>query len=187
MRRADDATYLIFRASGGSPGIDDLRSQVGRLDFGVWRPDLLHLKVPSLPVWNSLAWWGLHQARLFHSRQYSVLLVRDGQRIVHRSCIMPAWFRWPFMDTDDIQITATWTEPDQRGRGIATLAAQIIVATARPDQTVWYATRELNRSSVAVSRSAGMELAGTAFRTKRFGLRPLGSLVVQLKEPPPDA
>ncbi len=179
MRRAENEVYLIFRADGGSITLDELPTQVNRLRFTVWRPGVLHFKPPSQQLRNTLVWWGLHQTRVFRSRQYSVLLVRDGQRIVHRSCIMPAWFRWPFMGTDDIQITATWTEPDQRGRGIATLAAQMIVADAQPGQTVWYATRELNESSVAVCRSAGMEPAGTAFRTQRLGLRSLGSLVIQ--------
>lgn len=187
MRLADNDTYLIFRAHGGSTTLDELSTQANGLRFTFWRPGLVRLNPPGQPLRNTLVWWGLHQTRVFRSRQYSVLLVREDQRIVHRSCIMPAWFRWPFMDSNDVQIAATWTEPDRRGRGIATLAAQIIVACAQPDQTVWYSTRELNESSVAVCRSAGLEPAGTAFRTQRLGLRSLGSLVMQHPYDRPDA
>lgn len=177
MKDAGQEDYLLFRVQGGSLPMTKSRAQLSGLRFTSWRPNSLRLKPPGQGV-HFAVWWGLHELRVFRSQQYSVLLVRDGKRIVHRSCVMPAWFRWPFMDDQDIHISDTWTHPDYRGRGIAAFSARLIVAHAVPTQTVWYATQEWNEPSLAVCRSLGMEPVGRAVRTERLGLRLLGSLVV---------
>lgn len=178
MERAKAEEFLLFRTPGSSTHLPISRKELHGLRFNLWRPSCFRHMPPGQGI-RFAAWWGLHKARVFRSRRYAVLLVRDGERIVHRTCIMPAWFRWPFMDPDDIHISDTWTDPDYRGRGIATFAARLIVARAEPTQTVWYATQKLNEPSLAVCRSLGMEPAGTATRTRRLGIRLFGSLVVQ--------
>lgn len=167
--------FLLFRAQGGSLPLATPSPCLSSLRFSAWRPTLRHPRPPEHPARFGV-WWALHEARVFRSRQYSVVLVRDGDRIVHRSCVMPAWFRWPFMASTDLQISDTWTDPEYRGRGIASFAARLVVARADPSQTIWYATSASNVSSLAVCRSLGMESAGRAIRAKRLGLRVLGSL-----------
>ena len=179
MRPTEDDAYLIFRAQGGSVALGEIPSSINGLQFTVWRPGMTRVSPYGQPLRNDFLRWALHYAGVFRSRQYSVLIVRDGQRIVHHSCVMPAWFRWPFMEASDIQISDTWTEPDQRGRGIATFAAKFVVARADPDQGVWYVTREFNEPSVHVSQAVGMRLMGTAFRRNRMGLRSMGTLVIR--------
>lgn len=154
MKGADDRDFLLFRAPGSSITSTQPSRELHGLRFTLWRPSPLNPIPPGQRI-HYAAWWGLHEARVFRSRRYAVLLVRDGERVVHRSCIMPAWFRWPFMDAEDIHISDTWTDPDYRGRGIAAFAARLIVAHAEPTQTVWYATQEWNEPSLAVCRSLG--------------------------------
>mgnify|MGYP003610416714 CR=1 FL=1 len=165
---------------GGSFPSQEPPAHIDGLQFRVWRPSALQLRPPAQGA-HFAAWWGLHQARVFKSRQYSVLLARELEckRVIHRTCVMPAWFRWPFMHTNDIQISDTWTHPDYRGRGIASFAAGMVVRQADGTQTVWYATQESNASSLSVCRTLGMQPVGTAVRTDRFGFRILGSLVAQ--------
>jgi RimJ/RimL family protein N-acetyltransferase len=178
MKSADEEDYLIFRVRGGSLPMPQPKTELNGLRFSIWEPNRFSLKPPGQAAYF-VAWWGLHESRVFKNRNYSVLIVRDGDRVVHRTCVMPAWFRWPFMSPEDIQISDTWTDVDYRGRGIAAAAAGLVVARSAPEQYVWYSTQVSNEPSLAVCRSVGMDQVGRAMRTHRLGLRLLGSLEVQ--------
>ena len=143
----------------------------------------------SLQVWHPAGsavppgcsgpkWWVwalFHRAGVFRSNQYGAVLIFHGARLVHRSSLFPKYVRFPFMDDGDVQVGDTWTDPSERGRG---LAAAALVAAARqalrPGASLWYLTTADNVASIRVARSAGLARVGTGVRTRRFGLRVLG-------------
>jgi hypothetical protein len=144
-----------------------------------WRPSLRALCPPTLSRKRAL-WSCAHYLRLFHNRDFGALyIVRDGVGIVHRSCIIPACFRWPFMGADDIQISSTWPAPTYRGRGLATTALlQVLAVWHKAGRRFWYLARAENGASIAVCRKAGFVLASEAIRTSCLGSRLLGQFVL---------
>ena len=173
-QRSGEADYIVFRAAGAGGATAKLTEPISELSVEIWRPS--QGIVPPRQSPGFAAWWAFHRIGLFQSGTYGVLLVRDAERVVHRSCVMPAWFRWPFMQAGDIQSSDTMTDPDYRGRGIAVAAARRIIAVAHPSRAVWYASQTTNEASLAVGRRAGMEPVGRAIRTRRMGVRILGQL-----------
>jgi len=118
---------------------------------------------------------------IFKNKDYRVLFIKDGNVIIHRACVVPAYFRWPFMAPADVQISSTWTHPDYRGHGVATLAlGHITSKLAVPTRRFWYVSREGNPASVHVARKAGFSLRGYAFRVRRFGVEALGYLDLKI-------
>lgn len=146
-----------------------------------WRPSFTQRCPPGVHGSSFIVWWLFHIARVFANQDYGVLLVRRNGHVVHRSTVTPPYFRFPFMQRDDLQVGDTWTQEEERGKGLATWALRSIVA-AEP-QTVrryWYLTEEINHPSLKVAARAGFRKIGTGVRTSRFGLRILGSY--QLRE-----
>lgn len=168
------AYYVAYSSEGGGgyPKLGD------GLEFFWWRPGLGAYIPPTLGS-IVVAWWLFHVLNIFKTTDYSVLYVRQGERIVHRSCIIPAYFRWPFMRANDLQVSSTWTDPAFRGKNLATIALQkIITDMKKPGRRFWYVSREENPSSISVAKKAGFTLFGYAARTKKFGTYLLGQLVL---------
>ncbi len=139
-----------------------------------WRPTLGHPIPPTLPLIN-VAWAVFHVFRIFANQHYSVLFIRHGDTIVHRSCVLPRYFRWPFMTGDDLQITAVWTHLEFRRRGLAMFAlATILKRFADGKRMVWYLTCSDNPASLRLSEAAGFRPVAMMQRTNRFGFRLLG-------------
>ncbi len=144
----------------------------------LWRPSLCHIIPPGLPCFPFLVWWLLHQLRIFSNRGYGVLLVTRGDELVHRSVLTPRYFRFPFMSASALQIGDTWTADAHRGKGIASFALRRLTATGGR-RTYWYLTESSNTASVRVAENSGFTLAGSGRKTSRFGVRALGSYIIE--------
>jgi RimJ/RimL family protein N-acetyltransferase len=127
-------------------------------------------------------WWAFHYARIFSNRKYGVFSIFGDNLTIHRSCIFPGYFRFPFMHKDDLQIGDTWTSPDYQKQGLATFALKKICELfAKDGRTFWYVVEEGQYSSIRVVEKAGFSRVGEGFRTKRFGLSIFGSFVIEAK------
>lgn len=127
-------------------------------------------------------WWLLHYLRVFANRDYSLLLVYRGDRLVHRSGVYPRYLRFPFMGRIDLQVGDTWTAEDERGRGLARFAvAEVVRRLSAPGRRFWYLCEPANTASVRVIERAGFRLAGMGEREPRFGVGVLGAF--RLREP----
>jgi len=140
-----------------------------------WHPCLQQPIPPTLPLIN-IAWSIFHFLHIFSNRHCSVLLIRHGSRIVHRSCVLPRFFRWPFMAADDLQITAVWTHPEFRHLGLARFALTTILQRfSDGKRTLWYLTQSDNPASLALSHAAGFSPFAAMERKNRFGIHALGN------------
>jgi RimJ/RimL family protein N-acetyltransferase len=167
--------YLVFQSTGE---ILSWRRLPQGYEIETWHPGLGRMVPPTLGLKFAL-WWLLHWLRLFDNRDYSVLLVRSKGRIVHRTCLIPRYFRWPFMAVQDLQVSSTWTHPEHRCRGLATYALQFAASEwVKDGRKLWYVTHDDNAPSLAVCRKIGFRLLAQANRTGRFGLRIFGRLVL---------
>lgn len=177
--------YLVFQLTCPAHTADQALSEncsPRRLHAGysieTWRPGWRRILPPTLGIKFAL-WWILHLCGIFCNRNYAVLIVRRNGRPIHRTCLVPKYFRWPFMNDRDLQVSSTWTDPNHRCLGIATYALQHAVSEwAREGRTLWYVTHADNAPSLAVCRSVGFRMKTAANRTSRFGVRLLGELAL---------
>jgi len=80
------------------------------------------------------------------------------------------------MSAEDLQIGDTWTEPDHRGKGIASWAInEIVRLKQQPGRRFWYVVENNNLPSIRAIEKAGFVRVGSGMRTKRLGLKLLGS------------
>jgi RimJ/RimL family protein N-acetyltransferase len=141
-----------------------------------WRPNGTERRPPGVEERSFFVWWLFHRLKIFSNGGYAVALIFDGDRLIHRSCVFPGYFRFPFMAADDLQIGDTWTDPAYRGRGLATRSAREIVERATSEgRRVWYVVEKGNGPSIRVAEKAGMELRGEGARVSRAGVRALGA------------
>ena len=143
--------------------------------FEYWKPKGVTATPPQTGGKAFRVWALIHALRLFYNRDYGVMLIRNGGKVVHRSCVFPGWFRFPFMARADLQVGDTWTDPDHRGKGLAAAAlAQVLASEPRPDRRFWYVVEEENVSSIRVAEKVGFRMVGTGGKRKRLGLGLLG-------------
>ncbi len=120
-------------------------------------------------------WSVIHHAGAFANRDFGVLTLMSGPRMLHRSGVFPGFFRFPFMAPDDLQIGDTWTDETARGQGLAGDAIETILAdTGHPGRRYWYLVDAENAPSIRVIERAGFQLAGTGAKLPRFGVKALG-------------
>jgi GNAT superfamily N-acetyltransferase len=177
--------YLVFQLTNAADMADQAHSKnysPRQLPSGysieIWRPGWRRILPPTLGVKFGL-WWMLHLCGIFRNRDYAVLIVRRNGRPVHRTCLVPKYFRWPFMNDRDLQVSSTWTDPDHRCLGIATYTLEHAVSEwANEGRTLWYVTHADNAPSLAVCRGVGFRMKTAANRTSRFGVRLLGELTL---------
>lgn len=172
--------FLFYRFSGASSAD---ASHVGTGTSGYacvyWRPGLSRISPDRLTI-GSVVWWLMHQFRVFRNRDYAQMLIYRDSELVHRSHVFPGWFRFPFMERNDLQIGDTWTRESDRGHGLATIAiTRIAQAAAAPGRAFWYVTDRENPSSIRVVEKAGFQLVGEGDRMPRFGTSLLGAFVIK--------
>lgn len=149
----------------------------------VWQPSWRKILPPHLPWYPFLAFWLFHQLRVFKNRNYRVLFIKDGDRVIQRCCVLPAFFRYPFMHRDDLTV-GTWTHPDYRRRGLAarTLAKAMRVPS-QPFRRIWYITNETNAASVRLAERCEFVFFGTGKRVTTFGSGILGRFRLETLHP----
>jgi hypothetical protein len=170
----------LFFATESSPRLAATRDLPAGYHAELWAPRGGRLRPEGLG-WMPFVIWSLvfHHGRIFWNRGYQVLLIRKNGEVVHRSCIFPGYFRFPFMAAGDLQVGDTWTAPAERGRGLAGWALGTITGRlAGSGITVWYLCDQDNAASAAVARRAGLRLVGRGVRTRRFGMNLLGKFQI---------
>ncbi len=143
------------------------------MDLKLWTPTLHQPFVPTLGKYGMVL-SAYHFLGVFSSRYYGALLFFHEARPVHRSVVIPRYYRYSFMGENDLQIGATWTDPRYRGAGLATVALQTLVtAHWRPNRTLWYFVAEENKPSITVATRAGFVPVGRLKKLSPLSLSPL--------------
>lgn len=146
----------------------------------VWRPSGLGLAPPcGLSLLSRTAWPACHWSHLFGNRDHAILWMHRDGACVHRTLLIPPFFRFPFMARDDLQCGDIWTAPAERGRGLAAAGVTAAVRHAwRRGRRIWYLTDAANGASRKLAHRTGFQCFGEGQRTRRLGLRLFGQFVV---------
>jgi ubiquinone/menaquinone biosynthesis C-methylase UbiE len=165
--------YSIY-VSDGIPSItDDLPSGYS---FNILNARPLP-PIPPMMHAKAMAWIAFLYTKLLANRKSCIVKICHAGRVVHRSCVRPRYFRWPFMGEDDLRISSTWTHAEFRGKGLATIALAYIVRTmAAPRRRFWYVSKDSNVESVRVCRRVGFDLIAYAQRLASLSSRSPGQL-----------
>jgi ribosomal protein S18 acetylase RimI-like enzyme len=149
----------------------------------VWQPSFSSIHPSDLT--GKYLYWGLaYLFKLLGRHNYRVLYLINGTKVVHRSVIMPKYFRWPFMKKEDLQVSSTWTDPAYRNRGYATYALILISQLySKPGRSIFYTTRENNIASIKVCTSAGFQKYSYVVRTNFLGIPLFGKLIEENRKP----
>jgi RimJ/RimL family protein N-acetyltransferase len=132
-----------------------------------WRP-------PGAGFLQTIAWRYLLYGGNSESRTFQVLYCRYNTVVVNRCYVFSRWYRFPFMGSGDIQIGNLWTDPNHRGRGLATLATQMAAAQFFGKSKIWYLTSPNNAASIKVAENAGFRFIGSGYRSSPLGINILG-------------
>lgn len=166
--------WLFYRTAPSGAG--EFPALAGGYSAETWHPTLFRIVPSGFPILPFAAWWLFHTLRVFSNRDFGILLIRYQGSVVHRSVITPAYFRFPFMSKIDLQVGDTWTHPNHRGKGLATIALRIILSRpSPPERRFWYVVEADNKASIRVVEKAGFQMAGKGDRTTRLGLGLLGA------------
>lgn len=168
--------HVVFRASTSA----STSAPPAGYSFELWTPSAFRTIPDATPKRTYEVWWLFHRMHVFRNRDYAVVLARKGGRVAHRLALFPGYFRFPFMSTRDLQIGDVWTEPADRGRGLAAHGLTYAMErSALPGRAFWYLTHDTNVASTRTAERAGMQRIGVAARTKRFGVRLFGHFAVR--------
>lgn len=156
-----------------------------RAQVRLWRPGDTAPGPDSFTGRAHLAYLAFHRLGVFANRDYSALCLEDETgRPLHVSYIFPRFFRFPFMAADDLQIGATYTDPDARGRGLAQRGLiEAVRRLACPGRAFWYLTETANAASCTVAEKAGFDLAGHGVRVPRLGIDALSAYRLTRSDP----
>jgi RimJ/RimL family protein N-acetyltransferase len=162
--------YLFFKRTAGPDPVSVPLPPGFTLAF--WRPGF-RLRPKGFPARPFLFWGLCHLLKLYATRDYGMVLIFQGEALVHHTCLLPAHFRFPFMARGDLQAAGIWTHPDQRGMGLALVALQSLFRRLEdPQRTIWYMVWEDNQASIRLAEKGGFKFYGRGRKlpSRAFGL-----------------
>lgn len=166
----------IFYCSTPNSAVVPVPSLPEGCEWAVWRPSLRSCWPEGTSEGRRfwLVRWLMHYLGLYSGRVYGAILVRNQQRIVHSSVVLPKSYQFPVMEWDDIEIGPTWTVPDFRGKGLAVFAIRkVLELWAKEGRKFWYVSRESNAAGRRAAEKAGLIAVASGRRIKKMGLLPV--------------
>ena len=149
------------------------------LQFHSWQPELDGRPTGGSRRASNHFWWALAKAGAFARPGFVELRIQNDGQLLHRLIVTPAWYRFPFMAREDLQIGEVWTSPDARRKQLARAAiAEAHRRFADGSARFWYVTDANNFASGELARSCGYRLVATGRRTRRLGTSLLGQYVI---------
>jgi RimJ/RimL family protein N-acetyltransferase len=144
--------------------------------MSTWKPSLLQFIPPGLPG-KYVFWWLMHYFSIFKNKNYSAVIAKDNSKIVGIIVLSPAYFRWKFMNNNDLQITNVFVNSDYRGKGIAyQMINHAIKNFSLTGRVFWYITTQDNIPSMKLSKKAGFQLAGKGLKINKTGIKGLSEI-----------
>ena len=167
--------YLFFRKDISKPAMTDNNNMITsvneRYKFETFKPSLLHITPKDMNIkFVFVVYWILYL--IIWKQQgkcYEHYLVYDEERLIHYSVVLPEFYRYPFMENNDIQIGPYWTSEQHRGQGICPFVIlKILNRYMFRKKYAYIIIRENNIASQRSVGKCGLDFYGYGVRTKGF-------------------
>lgn len=113
--------------------------------FRAYPGQLLSLRIILCNVY----WW------LITSGKYRLWCVLDDNKVIHVSYVVPKCYKFPFLDSNSVEIGPCVTEKEYRGRGIYPFVLNNIVSTVKGRK--FMIIHDTNKSSIRGVLKAGFK------------------------------
>lgn len=156
-------TYLIYK-------LNKLRIQDNfkiDADLEIWKPSYRSIKHSRLPS-KYFLWWFFHYLHIFRNENLQIWLFYIKDEIAHFFCVVPKYYRWPFMSENDVQIAYVVTAKKFRGNNIAYNAIAKAINDLKVDGDIWYVTDSNNYASQKLAEKLGFEFFANGERKLFF-------------------
>jgi len=155
--------YLIYKLDK-KRGIE---SQFIDLHTEIWKPSITNFYHERLPR-KYILWWFFHYFGIFRNKVFQIRLFYDNKFLAHFFCIVPKYYRWPFMKKHDVQITYVITEKKYQGKGLAYQCISYVLSNLEVNGVIWYVTDSENIPSQRLAEKLGFEFQGIGIRKSYF-------------------
>jgi RimJ/RimL family protein N-acetyltransferase len=155
--------YLIYKLNKANIGSSaELKGVIK-----IWKPSLSSMKFQRLPD-KYVFWWFFHYFCIFKSKELAIYSYYIQNKLAHFFCLVPKYYRWPFMNKNDMQVTYVITEKEFLGQGIAYSFISSILSSLSISGDIWYVTDDTNLASQALAKKIGFEFVGYGVQKKYF-------------------
>lgn len=167
----------------GSEAAIDLNTSGLNSEYKIvfWKPGITTFVPESYPK-KYFLYWFFHYFGFFKNRNYSAVLIYHNSKVVSCILVIPAYFKWPFMNKKDVQIAYVITDKEYRGKGLA--AKAILNSIKKLESTdvenIWYVTSEDNHSSIKLCTKLGFKPMG--YGARKYILKFIHILQMQAAE-----
>jgi RimJ/RimL family protein N-acetyltransferase len=173
--------YLFFRSD--SPAAVTTRYRLIESYFWViWHPSRMwpQCGAPLRVRLKFLFRYALAHLGLFKDEDVGAVCAVHEGRLAHYSAFTPRYWRFPFLRDGDLQIGDTWTDPADRGKGLASAAiGRIVTLERRSGRRFWYVVDRINEASIRVVEKAGFNLIGRGAFVRPLGIKLFGAYRMQ--------
>jgi RimJ/RimL family protein N-acetyltransferase len=123
----------------------------------IWVPSLSNF-IPPGKGKKYFIFWIFHYLHIFRNRDYCAFFIYKNDINIASLLVVPAYFKWPFMEKNDVQITYVMTRPEYRGKGFGKIMLHAIMQQFKMDnRNFWYVTDTDNPASIKLSAKVGFE------------------------------
>ena len=157
-------SYLIYKLNKAKiPTIYNIDATLK-----VWKPSILNMHHSRLPF-KYIIWWFYNFFKIFKNKKIQIWLYYINNELAHFFCIVPKYYRWPFMKKNDVQVTYVITEKEYRGKKLAFNGIAKALNELQIDGDIWYVTDSSNIASQKLAKKLGFELFSEGARKVSFG------------------
>ncbi len=179
-RKAFHPHYLFYSFSMDMLSNRKIRGPLPKgYSWMIWRPSLWQAWPSSSTMElksRFLFRWVLLRLNIMHRPECGALLIYGERGLVHYSGFTAGYWRFPFMDHNDLQIGNTWTDPEHRGKGLALFGLQTLVENlSSPKRKLWYVVEAINTASIKVVERAAFTFTGDGTWIAPFGVKLMGA------------
>jgi hypothetical protein len=132
--------------------------------FKLWKPTLCNAYPPNKSK-KYLFYYLFHLLGIFKNKNYCAVLVYHDELLIASLLIVPKYFKWPFMGSNDVQFTYVLTKKEYRGQGLASKMLVFGYENLKSRiNNYWYVTTEDNLISQNVAIKCGFLKSGIGVR-----------------------
>jgi ribosomal protein S18 acetylase RimI-like enzyme len=176
VRNINVVNLLIYQLKEISNVLPQKNIEMEHYEFVMWRPTLSRFTPPAKGK-KYFLYWLFHFLRIFANKDYCCVQVFHDGSLVSSLLVVPRYFKWPFMEKNDLQFTYVMTHRDHRGKGIAEKAIRYAIEKLNSrDRKFWYVTDISNNPSITLCNKVGFNFFSYGEK-KGFlkNIKPLGS------------